>query len=316
MSSGFVSIIIPCYNAAPWLAQTLDSALEQSWPHKEIILVDDGSTDQSLRIAREYEARGVKIIIQSNRGASAARNLGLAAARGDFIQFLDADDLLSAGKISAQITLLLHRPAGTLATCAWGRFQQTPESARFVDDAVCRDFQPVEFLVLAGETGAMMHPSCWLVPGNLARQAGPWNESLSLNDDGEYFSRVILASAGLAYCADPAAKSYYRSGLPGSLSQSRSTPARHSQFRSLELITASLLAAEDTPRTRRACAGYWRRFVHDFYPFPHDLIQRAEAHVQQFGESVGRPPMGPKTATLAGVIGWRSVWRLKHLLHR
>lgn len=311
-----VSILIPCYNAAPWLAATLDSALAQSWPDKEIIVVDDGSTDGSLTMARRFESRGVRVVTQTNAGASAARNHALRLARGDFIQFLDADDLLSPGKIAAQLTLLSERPRGAVSTCAWGRFTDNPAAARFVDEAVFRDFAPVDFLVLAGESGAMMHPSAWLVPRAVADKAGPWDDSLSLNDDGEYFARVALASSGIAFCADPAARSYYRSGMPGSLSQQRSLRARRSQFRSLELITAHLRAAEDSPRVHRACAGYWRRFIHDFYPSPADLIARAEAEVVRLGETVGRPTMGPKTAALAALLGWRAVWRLKHLLAR
>lgn len=311
-----VSILIPCYNAALWLATTLESALAQTWPDTEIIVVDDGSTDGSLVLARRFESRGVRVVTQVNAGASAARNHALRQARGDFFQFLDADDLLSPGKIAAQIKALALQPAGRVASCRWGRFQADPATARFVDDAVYRDFTAVEFLVLAGETGAMMHPSAWLVPRAVAEKAGPWDESLSLNDDGEYFSRVALASSGLAYCADAVALSYYRSGLPGSLSQQRGDRARRSQFHSLELITRQLLAAEDSTRTRRACAGYWRRYVHDFFPAPTDLIRRAGAEVQRLGETVGRPEMGQKTAVLAALIGWRNVWRLKHLLHR
>jgi glycosyltransferase involved in cell wall biosynthesis len=227
-----VSILIPCYNAAPWLAVTLESALAQTWQATEIVLVDDGSTDSSLALARSFESRGVRVIAQANAGASAARNHALRQARGEFFQFLDADDLLSPEKIAAQMKALTGLPAGRVASCRWGRFQVDPATARFVDDAVYRDFSAVEFLVLTGETGAMMHPTAWLVPRAVAEKAGPWDESLSLNDDGEYFSRVALASSGLAYCSDGAARSYYRSGLPGSLSQQRGDRARRSQFHS------------------------------------------------------------------------------------
>ncbi len=316
MSSPLVSILIPCYNAAPWLAATLDSALAQTWTNKEIILVDDGSTDGSLEFARTYERQGVRVVTQANAGASAARNHALRLARGEFIQFLDADDLLSPGKTAAQLALLIKRPVGTVATCAWGRFTGDSADARFVDEAVFRDFAAMDFLVLAGESGAMMHPAAWFVPRVVAEKAGAWDESLSLNDDGEYFARVALASEGIAFCTDPTARSFYRSGLAGSLSRQRSRRARQSQFRSLELITAHLRAAEDTPRVRHACAGYWRRFIHDFYPSPADLIARAEAEVVHHGETVGRPAMGPKTAALAAVLGWKTVRRLKHLLLR
>ncbi len=317
MSPPFVSILIPCHNAAPWLGATLESALAQTWPHTEVILVDDGSTDGSLVIARQFTARGVRIFAQPNAGASAARNRALREARGDFFQFLDADDLLSPGKIAAQLGLLATRAPGTLATCAWGRFADEPGAARFVDEAVFRDLAPADFLVLAGETGAMMHPAAWLVPRATAERAGAWDESLSLNDDGEYFCRVVLASAGIAFCGDPVARSYYRSGLAGSLSQRRSERARRSQFRSLELIAQHLRAAEDTPRTRRAGANSCQRFIHDFFPFPADLMRAARDRVAALGgTSLTAPPMGPRTAALARVIGWKNVWRLRHLLHR
>ena len=163
----------------------------------------------------------------------------------------------------------------------------------------------------------MMHPSAWLVPRAVAERAGPWNESLSLNDDGEYFCRVALASAGVAFCADAGARSFYRSGVAGSLSRQRSNRARTSQFESLDLIERHLLAADASPRTRHALACQWRRFVHDFYPEPAALVARAEAHAESLdGAKLGPPPMGPKTAALARLIGWRNTWRLKYLLHR
>jgi glycosyltransferase involved in cell wall biosynthesis len=310
-----VSIIIPVHNAERWLAETLESALTQTWPATEIIVVNDGSRDGSLAIAQRFAAHGVQVADQPNRGASAARNHGLRLARGEFIQFLDADDLISPEKIGAQVELLRERPAGTVATCAWGRFQDDPDTARFVDEAVFRDFTPADFLVLAGNTGAMMHPSCWLLPRLVVDRAGPWDESLTLNDDGEYFARALLASSGMAYSAT--GRSYYRSGLPGSLSQQRGERARHSQFRSLELITQHLLAVEDTPRTRQAAANYFQRFIHDFFPSPAALMKEAAVRVAALGGStLGRPPMGTRTAALAAILGWRNVWRLKHLLTR
>ncbi|HZP61627.1 MAG TPA: glycosyltransferase family A protein, partial [Opitutaceae bacterium] len=310
-----VSILIPCHNAAPWLAQTLDSALAQTWPHREIIMVDDGSTDGSLAIAQRYETRGVRVLTQPNRGAAAARNRALIEARGDFLQFLDADDLISPDKITAQVALLANCPPLTLATCAWGRFTDDPAAARFVDHIVFRDFTPLDFLILAARTGAMMHPSAWLVPRPAAERAGPWDESLTLNDDGEYFCRVILASAGIAFSSG--GRSYYRSGLPGSLSRRRDPASRQSVFRSLQLIERHLLAREDSPRTRRTVANHYQRFIHDFFPSSPELMRTATAAVARLGGSdLLMPPMGRRTAALARLLGWKHVWRLKSWLKR
>jgi glycosyltransferase involved in cell wall biosynthesis len=317
MSRPLVSILIPCFNAAPWLGATLESALAQTWENKEIILLDDGSTDGSLALAQTFAARGVRILSQPKAGASAARNHALREARGDFLQFLNADDLLSPDKIAAQLAWLAKRSPDSVVSCAWGRFNLDPADTRVVvDNAVFRDFTGLDFLVLAGETGAAMHPSTWLVPRAVAERAGAWDETLSLNDDGEYFSRVALASAGIVFCSDPAARSYYRTGLLGSRSRQRSDQARRSQFRSLELITSRMLAIEDSPRIRQACASYWRRYVHEFYPAPAALIRRAKAEVRRLGGTVGRPPMGRTPPALVRMLGWKMAWRLKYFLHR
>lgn len=94
MESVKVSVIIPVYNAEKYLAECMDSVIEQTLKNIEIICVDDGSADESLRILKEYEKadRRVRILCQENAGAGAARNTGLAAAKGEYLSFLDADD--------------------------------------------------------------------------------------------------------------------------------------------------------------------------------------------------------------------------------
>jgi glycosyltransferase involved in cell wall biosynthesis len=311
-----VSILVPCFNAARWVEETLECAVAQTWRHTEVIVVDDGSTDGSRDILHRFERRGVRVATNEHRGAAAARNRALELSRGEYLQYLDADDLISPEKIALQIELLSRRPPGTVATCRWGRFETDHRAARFVDAAVFRDFAPVDFLTLAGKTGAMMHPSAWLTPRAVADAAGSWNQNLTLNDDGEYFTRVALASSGLAFCDDPRARSFYRSAIPGSLSQRRDDRARRSQFLSLELIGEQLRRAEDSPRTRAARAGMWRRYVHDFFPNPPELIAQAEAEVKALGEELGDPPMGRKSAMLARLMGWRNLRRLERVLGR
>lgn len=140
-----VSIIIPCYNAERWLAETLESALAQTWTAKEILVINDGSTDSSLAVAQQYTTRGVRVIDQPNRGASAARNHGLRLARGDFIQFLDADDLLAPNKIELQIHALAGTKADVLASASWSRFTHDPAQAVFVPRRWRRPAQVLSF---------------------------------------------------------------------------------------------------------------------------------------------------------------------------
>ena len=104
-----VSILIPCYNAERWVAQAIESALEQTWPRKEVIVVDDGSTDGSLAIIRSFGDR-IRWATGPNGGGNVARNRLLALAQGEWLQYLDADDWLLPEKVSQQIEFLNDHP--------------------------------------------------------------------------------------------------------------------------------------------------------------------------------------------------------------
>lgn len=316
-----VSILVPAFDAAPWIGETLASALAQTHPRCEIIVIDDGSRDNTLAVARAIAARHpgrIRVESQANAGASAARNHALRLSRGDFIQYLDADDLLSPRKIELQLARLAAAPAGALATCRWGRFETDPAAARFVDDAVYRDFFPLAWLLLHVGAGAMMHPAAWLLPRSLADRVGPWDESLSLNDDGEYFARVVLASACLASVASPDCTTYYRSGLADSLSRRRSLRALASLRRSVELTDSHLATfaastGAHAATVRAARADYWQRLAYELYPDnpagTRDALRRARA----LGGSRLPAPMGGRLRLAARLLGWRAAYRLARL---
>ena len=304
-----VSILIPCYNAAPWLAATLDSALAQTWPHKEIILVDDGSSDDSLAIARRYEARGLIVIARPNSGAAVARNVALAASTGAWLQFLDADDLLAPDKIAQQLSLPTEVLDGRyLLSANWTRFNQSPTDADYTPQPLCANLSPVEFTVTKLERNAMMHPAAWLVPRAIAERAGPWDESLTLDDDGEYFTRLVMQSLGTRHAA--AALSYYRSGLVGSLSRTKSERAWKSAFRSLELTIAGLRARDDSPQARHACATALQRYIYEAYPAAAACRSRAATLIGALGGSDLKPDGGPKFTFARRLLGWKLAKRL------
>lgn len=303
-----VSILIPCYNAGAWLAETLASAFAQTWPATEIILVNDGSTDDSLAVARQFEPRGLRLIDGPNRGAAAARNTALAAARGEWIQFLDADDLLAPDKIERQLALLRPAGPGTLASSAWARFMREPADADFSPHLNWRDTAGVEFLQLHYEHGCMMQPAAWLASRALLDRAGPWNETLSLNDDGEYFARVMLAADRIVFCGS--ARSYYRSAHAPSLSGRRDRRSLESLFRSVELTTAHLLAADRSARTRAAAAYAWKWTAFELYPGAPDLSRSAESQCRNLGGHARPFPAGRRFQVLARLLGWRIAKRL------
>jgi colanic acid/amylovoran biosynthesis glycosyltransferase len=110
-----VSVIIPAYNAASTLRKTLDSVLAQTFTSFEIVVVDDGSTDDTMAVATTADDPRVRVLAQSNAGVSAARNRGAAAARGELLAFLDADDLWAPDKLACQVAALQAHPDAGLA---------------------------------------------------------------------------------------------------------------------------------------------------------------------------------------------------------
>src|SRR5262245_40217728 len=143
-----VSILIPAYNASRWIRETLESALSQTWERKEIIVVDDGSTDPTAEIVASYASRGVRLVQQTHQGAAFARNRARSEAQGDYVQWLDADDLLGREKVARQLSLL--REAGSknvLASGAWAHFRYRPARAVFRPTALWSDSTPADWLV-------------------------------------------------------------------------------------------------------------------------------------------------------------------------
>jgi glycosyltransferase involved in cell wall biosynthesis len=309
-----VSILIPCHNAEKWLAETIASVLAQTWESREIIVVDDGSTDASLAIARQFESPSIKVISQPNRGASAARNKALQAAQGEFIQYLDADDLLAPDKIERQLKRLQDGNLDCVASGEWARFYQRPSEAVFTPQPLWADFDPVSWLVFAWQEQWMMHPAAWLVPRAIAQKAGEWNEHLTVDDDGEYFCRVILASRQILFCSG--ARTYYRSGLSSSLSGSKSQLAWASLFTSAEIGKNLLLERENSDRTRYACATRFQHFIYEVYPEVPKLCAEAELKIQALGGTKLKPQGGSLFRLMTALMGWRQAKQLQRFIYR
>lgn len=312
--SPLVSVVIPCRNAEAWLADAVDSCLAQTWRNLEIIVIDDGSTDRSLEIARRYEPRGVFVLECARQGASAARNLGLTHARGDLIQFLDADDVLDAEKIRVQVERLASAPAASIASGAWARFRRSPSEATFTVEPVWRDLAPEEFLIRSWLGGGMMASFAWLTPRALIERAGPWNESLSLDDDGEFFSRVLLAASGIVFC--PQARGFYRSGLDASMSRQSGSHALASAFAATELSRGYLLQRCKSEAAHKACATHYQRLVYAAYPQAPELVAQAEMRIRELGGSELDPGGGAAFRLLARSFGWKFAKRCQSAWHK
>jgi glycosyltransferase involved in cell wall biosynthesis len=302
--SELVSILIPAYNAERYLADTLRSALGQTWPNKEIIVVDDGSTDGTLALARRFESPFVKVMSQPNQGPCVARNTALRQAQGDYIQWLDADDLLAPDKIRTQ----LERGGGgaasrVLLAAACGTFYRNPAQARFEPTSVWQDLSPRDFLVRKFTDNAHIVVHAWLVSRTLAESAGPWDVRLQRTDaDGEYSCRLVAASEGVRFV--PEARCHYRKGLAGSLSATRTDMEEEALL--LRRLFGHLLALEDSDATREACLAWLRLWAGEFYL----KSPRTGEVVAAMAESLGRPavavPVSRKFRLAERALGWKA----------
>lgn len=297
-----VSVLIPAYNCEKWVGQAIQSATSQTWPHKEIIVVDDGSRDRTLEAARKFESKYVKVISQKNRGASAARNHALSHAQGDFIQWLDADDLLAADKIECQLRRGdFDSNTSFLFSSSFCRFYHRFDRARFLADPLWQDLPPLEYMLLKLRDNLWMSPAVWLVSRKLTEKAGLWDEELSLDDDGEYFCRVVLASEEILFV--PEAKVFKRERNTG-LSSRTSLKACQSLFSSHKACFRRILAVEDSPRARQICLQTLQRWLIYYYPEKSELIQKANELSRELGGRLVPPRFTWKYALIQRIFGW------------
>ena len=161
---------------------------------------------------------------------------------------------------------------------------------------------------------AMTQPGMFLVPRLLVMRVGGWDERLSLIDDFEFFARIIVHSGGVRFA--PQARLYYRSGIEGSLSGRKSRDAVESAFLSISLGTQHLLDAEESRRTRRACANIFQSFDYEHYPHHADLRVKVRRRVTELGGSDLAPIGPPRFQQLRKLVGWRAARRLQQVAHR
>lgn len=299
-----VSILICAYNAEKTIAETLQSALAQTWPRKEIIVLNDGSRDRTPEIVRQF--REVKLISTENQGFSNAQNNIFKHARGDYIQYLDADDLLAADKIELQVAALakIDNPQ-VLASSPWAHFYYRTHNVHFVTTSLCRSLSPVEWLLRKMNENLHMQNATWLVNRDLAEKAGPWNAGLAFDQDGEFFCRVLLASKGT--CFVPGTGIYYRKGQAGSISYiGNSNRKKESLLISMKLHVKYLLSLENSERTRAACVKYFQMWFRHFYLQRPDLAAELEALANSLGGRLQPPKLSWKYAWIQKSFGWRT----------
>ena len=197
-----VSVVIPCYNAQQWVGEAIQSCLNQTHDALEIIVVDDGSTDNSLKVLREFEKRypkRIQVFTQVQSGAPAARNHGFRMSKGSYMQFLDADDVILPRKIESQMQ----------------RVQSEIQNSQILPDLVVGNYKMVHRNGNQNEIRAQTD-NCWAAlinlqlgytSANLWRrkmllQIGAWDESVKSGQDYELLFRVLKAGARVVFAPD------------------------------------------------------------------------------------------------------------------
>jgi glycosyltransferase involved in cell wall biosynthesis len=312
--SRLVSVLMPAYNAERWIRQSVASALEQTWSNVEVIVVDDASTDETLAILGQMASPRLKVLRQpNNRGASAARNAALAHAQGDFIQWLDADDLIAPEKIALQMEVFERfEDPRLLLSSSFGEFFVRPERAHFTPSSLWQDLTPIDYLLHKFADNAWLNPGVWLATRSLTESAGPWNEQLSLDDDGEYCSRLVSAASSIRFV--PQARVYYRRDNPQSLSRRTTVRACESLMDSLQLCIGHLRALEDSARTREASVRFLQHWVDRsdcFCPDAPARFERARHLAESLGGELQPHRISWKYAPIKALFGWASALRVR-----
>jgi len=312
-----VSILIPAYNAEELIVHTVQSAIAQTWPRKEIIVVDDGSKDRTVEVVQRFASKEVTVVSIKNQGAASARNCALQFSQGDYIQWLDADDLLAPDKIERQLAALREVDGRrTLLSSSWAFFYYRTSRAHFVRNSLWEDLSPVEWLLRKMGENLHMQTATWLTSRELADAAGPWDTRLLSDDDGEYFCRVLLASEGTRFV--PEARMFYRVTPSSRLSFiGASDKKKDAMIVSMKLHIQYLRSLEQSERVRNACLAYMQNWYENFYPERPDLVAELQGLAAQLQGHLEAPRLRWKYAWMKPMFGWnaakRAQWTLPQL---
>jgi len=296
-----VSVVTPFFNAAPFLQDAIDSVVAQTHADFELLLIDDGSTDAGRQIAEAAvgKDRRLRLLHHSggaNLGKAASRNLGIEAARGDFVVFLDADDVLMPEKLARQVQLLRAHPTADLVldrTLYWHPDAETGAGDYMspVGWASGRLFAPPDLMVLMLRKRGLVPCLCSpMIDLDLVRRLGGFDLAIPhLFEDQVLLAKVLLAGVTLTddFCGEkyrqhPGSSSALamESGAyhPGRLSASEQ---RYAEWLALYIARMGY----DDPALRRAVAHLQRRFR---YPRFYGTIRRIAGEARRLRRKLGR----------------------------
>lgn len=310
-----VSILIPLYNSESYIAQTIESCINQTYKNVEIIIVDDGSTDKSYEVAKTYESQypNITLLKQKNAGAPVARNKAFELSKGDYIQYLDADDILDPDKIYKQLVALEEKKKNTIAYSKLGVFNKTIHNTIWINNRLKNVYNDSKaFLLDLWASGAGIFTIMWLTPRELIQNSGGWDETLTKNQDGEFFARVTFLADTVVYV--PESISYYRTDNENSISRHVSKKSLQANFDSFETYMNLFKDEINNSNVRESLALVYSKYMFRVYPEHNNLVIKTEDKLRYLGFKKPIIKQGQKYYYLSKIIGIYNVIRIRKLL--
>ncbi len=308
-----VSILIPCYNSEAFISETLNCCLNQTYQNIEVVLVDDGSKDKSLEIASKFEDKRIKVISQSNSGACRARNLAFKNCTGDYIMYLDADDLISNTYVELLVNALEGKSINTIATGQWDRFHKDIKEATFPLLNIYKNYdQAFNLLIDMWTFGEMLACTSYLIPRGIVEKINGWDETVLKNQDGEFFCRILIAGGNIVHV--PNAKFYYRTGEYLTVSKANSKKKIASMLDTFINYRKNALVHENSKRVREALSINFTLFIYlhgNQYP---DLYKRAKEEVNNLGVGYVLKNEPYRVKRICKIIGFENFMTIRKIL--
>ena len=202
-----ISYAVTTHQEHEEISRLIPFLLEHKDDEDELVIVDDYSDDNTWSLIKSYRDKHpdlIRTFKNKTKGACAARNYGFELSTGAYIQYLDADDILHPSKIENQLQLFEQFGDQILCSGIWGRFYRTIDTVKWNNQRINENYDaPVNWLIDSWNGNGMGQTSIWLTHRSLIEKAGKWDENLLLNQDGEFFSRVLLNAKTVKFCNNP-----------------------------------------------------------------------------------------------------------------
>lgn len=315
-----VSVIIPMYNAEKYVSDALESVLTQSYSNIEVIVINDGSTDNSLCIVEAFELKDkrVKIFSQNNMGQSAAANAGFGKSQGELIKFFDADDILSVDVIKNQVNRLYGKDFHYVSYMDYTRFYNDdinssykPIGYKLIDN----DCTPEEYITFHG-TPQMYQCSIWMFYRKLLELSGLWDERLSLINDTEFIPRVLRYASNLLHA--PQCNLFYRTNFnSGTLSQVVSSASIKSAILSIDLMASHVRSFISNPTIESIIAQSYVQIFEMAYPGQIKWSKIIERRLKKFSANqytLGKS--GKWFQVVSTLFGWKFTKNLQYWYYK